>query len=194
MRSPRGERTYGPRPHVTGTVVRVTVTRHAGRARTPLELWLWWQGPGAPDLDVLWRAYLRRYDIAQLFRFLKQTLNWTTPQIRTPEQADRRGALWAVAGGGGLHPVAPGAGDGRGPAPTLAASPAAPASHPGARPARFCHAAPRARHPGRRAKTLRALARPAERTLVGACAALSRRQEGRLTAEEAEIQHHDDCG
>jgi hypothetical protein len=45
VRSPLGERTYGPRPHVTGTVVRVTVTRHAGRARTPLELWLWWQGP-----------------------------------------------------------------------------------------------------------------------------------------------------
>ena len=89
VRSPLGERTYGPRPHVTGTVVRVTVTRHAGRARPPLELWLWWQGPGAPDLDLLWRAYLRRYDIEQMFRFLKQTLNWTTPQIRTPAQADR---------------------------------------------------------------------------------------------------------
>ena len=89
VRSPLGERTYGPRPHVTGTVLRVTVTRHAGRARTPLALWLWWQGPGLPDLDFLWRAYLRRYDIEQLFRFLKQTLNWTTPQIRTPKQADR---------------------------------------------------------------------------------------------------------
>jgi len=42
--------------------------------------------PVPPDLDVLWRAYLRRYDIEQLFRFLKQTLNWTTPQIRTPAQ------------------------------------------------------------------------------------------------------------
>ncbi len=97
VRSPLGERTYGPRPHVTGTVVRVTVTRHAGRARRPLELWLWWQGPGAPDLDLLWRAYLRRYDIEQMFRFLKQTLNWTTPQIRTPEQADRWTWLSVVA-------------------------------------------------------------------------------------------------
>jgi len=97
VRSPLGERTYGPRPHVTGTVVRVTVSRHAGRARTPLELWLWWQGPGGPDLDVLWRAYLRRYDIEQMFRFLKQTLNWTTPQIRTPEQADRWTWLLAAA-------------------------------------------------------------------------------------------------
>ena len=97
VRSPRGERTYGPRPHVCGTVVRVTVTRHAGRARTPLQLWLWWQGPGAPDLDLLWRAYLRRYDLEQMFRFLKQTLNWTTPQIRAPAQADRWTWLLAVA-------------------------------------------------------------------------------------------------
>ncbi len=82
----------------TGTVVRVTVTRHAGRARTPLELWRWWQGSGQPpDLDLLWRAYLRRYDIEQLFRFLKQTRNWTTPQIRTPEQADRWTWLLAAA-------------------------------------------------------------------------------------------------
>jgi len=95
--SPRGERTYGPQPHVTGTVMRVTVTRHAGRARGALALWRWWQGPGAPDLDVLWRASLRRYDIAQLFRFLKQTLNWTTPQIRTPVQADRWTWLLLVA-------------------------------------------------------------------------------------------------
>jgi len=97
VRSPLGERTYGPRPDVTGTVVRVTVTRHAGRARTPLARWLWWQGPGLPALDRLWRAYLRRYDIEQMFRFLKQTLNWTTPQIRTPEQADRWTWLLAAA-------------------------------------------------------------------------------------------------
>jgi len=44
-------------------VLRVTVTRHAGRARTALALWLWWQGPGEPNLDLLWRAYLQRYDI-----------------------------------------------------------------------------------------------------------------------------------
>ncbi len=97
VRSPLGERTSGPRPHVTGTVLRVTVTRHAGRARTALELWLWWQGPGEPNLDLLWRAYLRRYDIEQTFRFLKQTLNWATPQIRTPEQADRWTGLLLAA-------------------------------------------------------------------------------------------------
>ena len=52
-------------------------------------LWLWWSGPGQPDLDTCWRAYLRRFDIEHTFRFLKGTLGWTTPALRTPEQADR---------------------------------------------------------------------------------------------------------
>ncbi len=52
-------------------------------------LWLWWSGPGTPDLDVCWRAYLRRFDLEHTFRFVKHTLGWTTPALRTPEQADR---------------------------------------------------------------------------------------------------------
>jgi hypothetical protein len=43
-------------------------------------LWLWWSGPGEPNLDLLWRAYVRRFDLEHTFRFLKQTLGWTTPQ------------------------------------------------------------------------------------------------------------------
>jgi hypothetical protein len=52
-------------------------------------LWLWWSGPSEPDLDLCWRAYLRRFDIEHTFRFVKSTLGWTTPALRTPEQADR---------------------------------------------------------------------------------------------------------
>jgi hypothetical protein len=52
-------------------------------------LWLWWQGPGTPDLEVLWRAYVRRFDLEHTIRFCKQTLGWTTPRVRHPEQADR---------------------------------------------------------------------------------------------------------
>src|SRR5439155_18875642 len=36
-----------------------------------------------------WRAYVRRFDLERAYRFLKQTLNWTTPRVRHPEQADR---------------------------------------------------------------------------------------------------------
>jgi hypothetical protein len=36
------------------------------------------------DLDRVWRAYLRRFDIEHTFRFAKQVLGWTTPKLRTP--------------------------------------------------------------------------------------------------------------
>jgi hypothetical protein len=41
------------------------------------------------DLDLAWRAYIRRFDLEHSVRFAKQTLGWTTPRPRTPEQADR---------------------------------------------------------------------------------------------------------
>lgn len=32
---------------------------------------------------------MRRFDLEQTIRFLKQTLEWTAPRVRHPEQADR---------------------------------------------------------------------------------------------------------
>jgi hypothetical protein len=52
-------------------------------------LWLWWSGPGEPDLDLCWRTYLCCFDIQHTFRFVKSTLGWTTPALQTPDQADR---------------------------------------------------------------------------------------------------------
>lgn len=75
-------------PIVRGTVIRVQVEhlpKPAGRALKTL--WLWASTP--IDLDTAWRAYLRRFDIEHTFRFVKGTLGWTTPSLRTPEQADR---------------------------------------------------------------------------------------------------------
>ena len=31
-------------------------------------------GPGTPDLEMLWRAYVRRFDLEHTIRFCKQTL------------------------------------------------------------------------------------------------------------------------
>ena len=59
------------------------------QTRIPKRLWLWWRGPGQPDPAVLWRAYVHRFDLDHTDRFCKQTLNWTTPRVRHPEQADR---------------------------------------------------------------------------------------------------------
>lgn len=79
-------------PIVTGTVISVRVEHlpksinASGSLKT---LWLWWKGPGTPDLDLCWRAYIHRFDIEHTLRFVKHTLGWTTPRVRLPEAADR---------------------------------------------------------------------------------------------------------
>lgn len=87
-----------PRPICKGMLVLVEVSRLPRKTREPQVLWLWYSdgysGPDAdkPDLDLLdllWRSYVRRFDLEHTFRFLKQTLNWTVPRVRLPEQADR---------------------------------------------------------------------------------------------------------
>jgi hypothetical protein len=44
--------------------------------------------------SLYWRAYIRRFDLEHTFRFLKQTLGWTTPRVRHPEQDDRGRRGW----------------------------------------------------------------------------------------------------
>jgi len=77
-------------PIVAGTLVRVVVDRLPGD-RTPKPLWLWHSHPQPADLDLLriFAAFCRRFDAEHTFRFFKQTLGWTRPRVRTPEQADR---------------------------------------------------------------------------------------------------------
>jgi hypothetical protein len=86
-----GHGTRGPRPIVRGTIIRVQVERVPAKTRPPKVLWLWWAGPEGLqlDLDLAWRAYIRRFDLEHTIRFCKQTLGWTTPRPRHPEQADR---------------------------------------------------------------------------------------------------------
>lgn len=88
----------GQTPIVKGTILRVQVEhlpkRHGGATNT---LWLWWSGLENPDLALLWRGYLRRFDIEHTFRFVKGPLHWTTPRVRTPEQADRWTAVVVAA-------------------------------------------------------------------------------------------------
>jgi len=91
-----------PRPISKGTLVLVEVSRLPRKTREPQVLWLWYAGPDADMMDVelldlLWRSYVRRFDLEHTFRFLKQTLNWTTPRVRLPEQADRWSWLIAAA-------------------------------------------------------------------------------------------------
>jgi hypothetical protein len=92
-----GHGSRGPRPIVRGTIIRVQVERVPARTRPPKVLWLWWSGPSELDLDLAWRAYIRRFDLEHTIRFCKQTLGWTTPRPRHPQQADRWTWLVLVA-------------------------------------------------------------------------------------------------
>jgi hypothetical protein len=91
----QGRGHFGSRPQpaaVPGTVIRV-IAEPLPDGRTPDgAMWLWWAAPeGTPcDLDMIWRAYLRRFDAEHGFRFEKGTLGWTCARVRTPAQAD----LW----------------------------------------------------------------------------------------------------
>ncbi len=88
-----GKGSRGLLPIVVGTLILVEVERlpRGERRREPRVLWLWWHGPEGtmPDLDLIWRSYVRRFDLEHTFRFLKQSMGWTTPRVRHPEQADR---------------------------------------------------------------------------------------------------------
>lgn len=80
----------GDLPIIEATLIRLKTERlpHTGKP-TPLWLWTSQQALDTDLLNAIWSAWLRRFDIEHTFRFLKQTLGWTIPQVRDPEAADR---------------------------------------------------------------------------------------------------------
>src|ERR1035438_8839949 len=80
----------GPLPVIEGTLIRLQVD-HLPGDRTPKPVWLWCSVTGAPpaDVDRLWQAFLRRFDLEHTFRLFKQVLGWTAPKLRDPAAADR---------------------------------------------------------------------------------------------------------
>jgi hypothetical protein len=86
-----GRGTHGPTPIERGTLLLLQVERLPRQTRAPKDVWLWWQGPPGtvPDLALVWRAYIHRFDLEHTFRVSKETLRWTAPRLRRPVQADR---------------------------------------------------------------------------------------------------------
>ena len=80
----------GELPVIEGTLIRLQV-EHLPGDRSPGPLWLWSSRAGADPaaVDRTWQAFLRRFDIEHMFRFLKQVLGWTRPRLRDPAAADR---------------------------------------------------------------------------------------------------------
>ena len=75
----------GALPVIDGTLIRLQVD-HLPGDRDPKPVWLWCSATGAPpaDVDRLWQAFLRRFDLEHTFRLFKQVLGWTAPKIRDP--------------------------------------------------------------------------------------------------------------
>ncbi len=57
---------------IEGTVIRLQV-EHLHSGATPKPVWLRWSGTdaGETEVDMLWQAFLRRFDIEHTFRLFK---------------------------------------------------------------------------------------------------------------------------
>jgi hypothetical protein len=80
----------GELPILDGTLIRLQVD-HLPGDRAPRPMWLWSSATGTTpaEVDRLWQAFLRRFDLEHTFRLFKQALGWTAPKIRDPAAADR---------------------------------------------------------------------------------------------------------
>jgi hypothetical protein len=80
----------GELPLIEGTLIRLSVDHLPGhRDAEPVWLWSSRAGAAAEGINRTWQAYLRRFDIEHMFRFLKQVLGWTRPKLRDPAAAGR---------------------------------------------------------------------------------------------------------
>lgn len=67
------------------SLIRVERTSTTSTMLKPL--WLIWVGLKRPSLATLSKQYLRRFSIDHWYRFAKQRLHWTLPQLATPESS-----------------------------------------------------------------------------------------------------------
>lgn len=70
-------------------IMRVEVLTPAGHKRKFQPLWLAWLGQTMPELKTIWRIYLRRFALEHWYRFAKQRLHWTQPQISSVKATER---------------------------------------------------------------------------------------------------------
>ena len=78
-------------PIVAGTIIRIRV-EHLPGGRTPdKDVWLFHAAPpgSQPDIDLLWKAYLRRFDQEHFHRFVKVYLGLRAAHLSSAEATDR---------------------------------------------------------------------------------------------------------
>jgi hypothetical protein len=87
-------------PIVKGTVIQVTVEQLPDGRKPVKDLWLWHRGPaeaGAGLVDLLWKAYLRRFGQEHFHRFCKVHLGLDAARLTSAEAIDRWAALVLAA-------------------------------------------------------------------------------------------------
>jgi len=72
---------------------------HLEREQPPQALWLGYHAASDQDLDLatLWRCFPLRWPIEPSFKFRKQRLHWTLPQLQQTERCDRWTRLLDIA-------------------------------------------------------------------------------------------------
>jgi hypothetical protein len=79
-------------PIVGGTVIQVVVDRLPDGRKPLKDLWLWHTGPLEADkdlVDLLWKAYLRRFDQEHFHRFAKVYLGMARAHLASAQATDR---------------------------------------------------------------------------------------------------------
>jgi DDE superfamily endonuclease len=78
-------------PIVRGTVIRVSVERLPGGRKPTKDIWLFHSAPPGtePDIDLLWKAYLRRFDQEHFHRFVKVYLGLRAAHLTSAAATDR---------------------------------------------------------------------------------------------------------
>ena len=80
------------------TLLRVERVGARATRRDPRVVWLGYCGEQKlPSQSQTWRQYLSRYVIEHWYRFIKQSLKWTLPQLATPEQSQLWSSLLLIA-------------------------------------------------------------------------------------------------
>jgi hypothetical protein len=80
-------------PQQAMEIVRVEVVEPVGQRRKFQVLWLAYVGEAMPELASIWQLYLRRFALEHWYRFAKQRLFWTQPQLSSTQASERWSAL-----------------------------------------------------------------------------------------------------
>jgi len=85
-------------PILPGTLIKINVER-LPRGAQPKPLWLWHTTPAGTtaEVDLLWKAYLRRFDQEHFHRFAKVRLGLAHARLISADAADRWNAVVLAA-------------------------------------------------------------------------------------------------